>query len=443
VFAPDQSGPLTRVSASGGPATPATRLDETIGESSHRWPFFLPDGKRFLYFARVVQRDEHNGIRVGSLEGNEDRLLVNTESNGVYAAGHLLFGRETSLMAQAMDPASLALQGEPFSLADGIQVDFSFSQMTFSASESGVMVYQTGESTAGSRLSWFDRSGKPGGVLGDQATYFALALSPDSRQVAVTRVEPSAGASDVWVYDVARGLRTRFTFNPGLDNSPTWTPDGKEIFFAALRKGKGQFNLYRKPFAGSGDEELFLASERDKFPTQVSPDGKLLLYYTRGDPATRTDIWTVPLSGKAEPTAVLHSPFGEQFPSLSPDGRFMAYESDESGRFEIYVSPFPVPSRKWQISTAGGEKPLWRADGREIVYVAPDNHVMAAEVTPSGTDFQIGSTTRLFPIQPQRPGNIFCMYPDARRFLINMSVVELNSQPLTLVVPWTAALHGR
>jgi Tol biopolymer transport system component len=440
VFSPDQSGPLFRVSAAGGPTAQATRLDETRGESTHRWPHFLPDGKRFLYFARIVQRDEHNGIRVGSLDGKENRLLASTESNAVYASGHLLYGRETTLMAQPFDLRSLEFVGDPFPVADGIQVDFSFSQMTFSASENGVMVYQTGESSAGSRLSWFDRLGKPGGVLGDLGSYFGLGLSPDGRHVAVTLIDPRVGASDIWIYDVARGLRTRFTFDPGLDNNPIWTPDGREIIFCSLRKGKGRFNLYRKSFAGSGEDELFLDSERDKFPAQCTPDGKSLLFHTRGDPATRTDIWTVPLSGDGEPTAILRTEFGEQSPSLSPDGRFMAYESDESGRLEIYVSPFPVPSRKWQVSTAGGEKPHWRGDGREIVYLAPDNRLVAAEVTPSGTDFQVGATTPLFTIQPQRPGNVFQMSPDARRFLVNTSIVEQNTQPLTLVIPWTAAI---
>jgi eukaryotic-like serine/threonine-protein kinase len=440
LFTPDQSGPVYRVPAAGGPTTQATTLDAASGESTHRWPFFLPDGKHFLFFARIVQRDEKNGIRVGSLDGKESPLLVHTDANAVYAAGHLLFGRDTTLMAQALDLDSLSLQGDPFPIADGVQVDFSFSQMTFSASANDVLVYQTGESTAGSRLTWFDRAGKPTGTLGDLASYFGLGMSPDGRTVSVTLVDPRVGASDIWMYDVSRGLRTRFTFDPGLDNNPIWTPDGKEIIFCSLRRGKGRFNIFRKSFAGGGEETLFLDSERDKFPSQITPDGKSLLFHTRGDPATRTDIWLVPLTGKPEPTVVLRTEFGEQFPSLSPDGRFMAYESDESGRMEIYVSTFPVPTRKWQVSQAGGEKPRWRGDGREIVYLAPNNQLTATEVTPAGTDFQVGVTTALFPIQPQRPGNLFTMSSDARRFLVNMSVVEQSSDPISLVVPWTAAI---
>ncbi len=443
VFAQDQAGPLFRVSAAGGPATPVTQLDEARGESTHRWPQFLPDGERFLYFTRVVQGDERNGIRVGSVDGKEKRFLLNTESNARYAAGHLLYGREATLMAQPFDPGDLEFRGDPFLVADEVQVDFSYSQMTFSASENGVLIYQTGGAGAGSRLSWFDRSGKPAGVLGDQASYFDVALSPDGRRVAVFLIDPRAGAADIWIFDVARGLRTRFTFDPGPDNRPVWTADGKQVIFSSIRKGKGRLNLYRKSIAGSGEDELLLESDRDKFATQCSPDGRSLLFYTRGDPTTKTDIWVMPLSGGGEPTAILRSQFAEQFPALSPDGRFMAYESDESGRLEIYVSPFPVPSRKWQVSTAGGEKPHWRNDGKEIVYLAPDNKLMAVEVSTSGTDFQVGASATLFAIQPQRPGNVFDMSPDARRFLVNTSVVEQNSQPLTLVVPWTAAIEQK
>jgi Tol biopolymer transport system component len=247
----------------------------------------------------------------------------------------------------------------------------------------------------------------------------------------------------VWIYDVTRGIPSRFTFDPGLDNNPAWTPDGKVLYFCSLRKGKGRFNIFRKSIAGSGADELFFDSDQDKFPNQVTPDGTSLVFHTRGDPRTRTDLWLLPLSGKGEPTSILRTEFGEQNAAVSPDGRYIAYESDESGRIEIYVSPFPVASRKWQVSPSGGERPAWRRDGREIVYLAPDNRLTATEVALSPTDFQAGATTPLFPIQPQRPGNLFNMTPDGRRFIVNMSVVEQNSLPLTLLLPWTAAAGRR
>ncbi len=443
VFAPDQTGPLLRVSAAGGPSVPATQLDEALGETTHRWPQFLPDGQRFLYFSRVVQRDEHNGIRIGSLDGKEKRFLLNTESNALYSGGHLLYGREATLMAQPFDLGSLEFKGDPFPVADEIQVDFSFSQMTFSASQDGVLIYQTGQSGVGSELTWFDRFGKPAGVLGDRAPYFVVELSPDGGRAAVSLIDPRVGAPDLWIFDVARGLRSRFTFDPSPDGWPIWTADGKQVIFSSIRKGKNRWNLYRKSVAGTGEDEILLESERDKFPTQCSPDGRSLLFVSRGDPVTKSDLWVMPLSGGGEPTPVLRSQFSEQAGILSPDGRFMAYESDESSKVEVYVTPFPTPSRKWQISTAGGEKPHWRHDGKEIVYLAPDNKLMAVDVNPTGTDFQVGVSKTLFEIQPQRPGNVFAMSSDARRFLVNTSIVDQNSQPLTLVVPWTAAIDRK
>jgi Tol biopolymer transport system component len=315
--------------------------------------------------------------------------------------------------------------------------------MTFSASESGVMVYQTGEAAGGSRLSWFDRSGKPLGVLGDQGSYFGFALAPDSRHVAVSMIDPKMGANDIWTFDLARGIRSRLTFDPGADTWPIWSRDGKEVIFSSIRKGKSRLNLYRKSMAGVGAEELLLESDLDKIPAQVSPDGRTLVFHTRGHPETRTDIWMIPYPGGGEATSILHSQFAEQSPALSPDGRWIAYDSDESGRLEIYVSPFPVPSRKWQISAAGGEKPRWRADGKEIVYLSSEHHLVAVAVSPSATDFQVGAAATLFQIAPQRPSNIFQMSPDARRFLVNMTVLSQQSQPLVLVDPWTSVLDKR
>jgi eukaryotic-like serine/threonine-protein kinase len=242
---------------------------------------------------------------------------------------------------------------------------------------------------------------------------------------------------------VARGLETRFTFDPGNDGNPTWTPDGSAVIFSSLRKGKKRLNIYRKSVAGSGQDELLLETERDKLPTQVTPDGKSLIYHTRGDPVTRTDIWMMPLQGGGEPEALLKSEFNETYGTVSPDGRFMAYESDESGRTEIYACTFPTPTRKWQISTAGGEKPHWRGDGREIVYLAADAHLTAVAVTPTAADLQVGGSTSLFIVRPQRPGNVYEMTSDGQRFLVNSTVVDANAQPLTLVVPWTAEIATR
>jgi Tol biopolymer transport system component len=442
VFAPDQTGPLFSTSANGGPVTQVTRLDEQLGESTHRWPQFLPDSKHFLYLARIVQREEHNGVRVGSLDGKEGHTVVNTEMNAGYAAGRLFYARESTLMVQPFDLRTLALTGEAVPAVSDVQVDFSFSQMTFSVSDD-VLVYQAGGGEVGSRLQWFDRTGKPMATAGDRITFFSLGLSPDGRRAAVSLIDPRAGAPDIWILELDRGLRTRFTFDPGTDSFPVWTRDGNSVVFSSIHKGKKRLDLYRKSLTGPGEEALLFESNLDKYANDVTPDGRTLVFHTRGDPVTKNDIWALPLQGGAAPAPILHSEFVEDSASLSPDGRFIAYQCDESGKLEVYVTTFPTPSRKWQVSTAGGEQAHWRRDGREIVYLAPDNHMMSVSVTLAGNDLQVGTATPLFSVQPQRPGNVYAVTGDAARFLVNTVVVDPNSQPLALVVPWTAALPKR
>jgi Tol biopolymer transport system component len=362
--------------------------------------------------------------------------------NARYAAGYLFYARESTLMAQPFDAGSLSLTGEAFPVVSDAQVDFSFSQMTFSVSDD-VLVYQAGGGEAGSRLQWFDRNGKPLGILGDRITFFSLGLSPDGRRAAVSLIDPRAGAPDIWILEIDRGVRTRFTFDPGTDSFPIWTPDGNTVIFSSIHKGKKRLDLYRKSMTGSGEESLLFESNLDKYANQVTPDGRTLVFHTRGDPVTKNDVWTVPLQGGGAPTPILHSEFIEDSASLSPDARFIAYQSDESGRLEVYVTTFPAPSRKWQISTAGGEQVHWRRDGREIVYLAPDNRLMSVAVTITGNELQVGTAAPLFQVQPQRPGNVYAMTADASRFLVNTVVVDPNSQPLALVIPWTAVIPKR
>jgi hypothetical protein len=280
VFAPDQTGPLFSTSANGGPVTQVTRLDEQLGESTHRWPQFLPDSKHFLYLARIVQREEHNGVRVGSLDGKEGHTVVNTEMNAGYAAGRLFYARESTLMVQPFDLRTLALTGEAVPAVSDVQVDFSFSQMTFSVSDD-VLVYQAGGGEVGSRLQWFDRTGKPMATAGDRITFFSLGLSPDGRRAAVSLIDPRAGAPDIWILELDRGLRTRFTFDPGTDSFPVWTRDGNSVVFSSIHKGKKRLDLYRKSLTGPGEEALLFESNLDKYANDVTPDGRTLVFHTR------------------------------------------------------------------------------------------------------------------------------------------------------------------
>ncbi|HEV8700940.1 MAG TPA: protein kinase [Candidatus Polarisedimenticolia bacterium] len=444
VFAPTPNGPLYKVRDTGGQSTPVTHVDTARGETSHRWPQFLPDGRHFLFFARLGAlgtSNENNGIHVGSLDGHPPKFLFGTQTNAAYASGYMLFLRGNTLMAQPFHLERLDLVGEAVPLAEQIQEEPSSAIGVFSASQTGVLAYQTGGEMVGSNLFWRDRAGKQTGALGDPAGYMDLSISRDRRKVAVSMVDPSAGPPDIWIYEVSRGLRSRFTFDPAVDRWPIWSPDSTRVAFSSNRRG--QFNLYIKSYAGSGIEESLLEDDRDKILTDWSSDGRYVLYETRGDPKTQSDVWALPLSGDRKPIPVLQTPFRELEAVFSPDGRWIAYTSDESGRGEVYVTSFPGPGRKWQVSTSGGVLPRWSGTGREVFFDGPGERIMAAAVSVRGDTFEVGGTQQLFEIRSQRPGNVFDVTPDGQRFLVNTATQAQNSVPMTLVVNWPAELKKK
>jgi eukaryotic-like serine/threonine-protein kinase len=446
VFCPNAYGPLHRVSVTGGAPTPLTELDKSKGESTHRWPFFLPDGTHFLFTTRIGGGGlggENTGsgnvsVSLGSLDGAPPRVLLPARSNAAYASGYLLFLRETTLMAQRFDERSLALSGEAFPLAEGVQYDQAFSRGTFSVSDNGVLVYQGGQSELGSMLLWYDRSGKQIGSVGQKDLYLEISLSPDRKQLAAYMRDARLSPADIWIYDVSRGLRTRFTFDPFSDETPVWSPDGNKIAFASSRKRN--FNLYMKTVTGAGAEELLLETEEQKFPSSWSPDGRYLAYYVTANPTTGKDVWILPLFGDRKPFPFAQTSFNEGDAEFSPDGHWIAYSSDESGREEVYVTSFPNPGRKWQVSSAGGMNPRWRRDGNEIYYLNQENAMAATEVSSKGDNFEVGAYQRLFQTRAVRPGKSYDISPDGQRFLINSAVDTSSSSPLVLVVNWTDGL---
>jgi eukaryotic-like serine/threonine-protein kinase len=438
VFAPDSAGPLQQISASGGVTSAVTKLDDARGELTHRWPYFLPDGQHFLYLRRSITGSEsETAIYVASLGSKESKLLLRTNSNVAYAQGYLLFLREGTLMAQPFDAQRLETSGDAFPIVVGVQSEPSMARGVFAVSENGVLAYQTGSVRNGSQLASFDRNGKQLSVIGDVAIYGYPQLSPDGRRVAVTIVDPTNGNEDVWLYDVARGLRIRFTVDPADERNLTWSPDGSRIVFASNRKG--HFDLYQKASSGVGSDELLLESELDKYPMSWSPDGRFLLYLGV-DPKTKLDLWVLPLGGDRKPFPFLQTEFNEANGQFSPDGRWIAYASDESGGNEIYVAPFPGPGAKQQISTSGGRQPRWRGDGKEIFYLAPDNKLMAAEVNGQGASLVVGAVRPLFEVHPYDYGYVYDVTADGRRFLVNTAVEQKASAPITLVLNWTADL---
>jgi eukaryotic-like serine/threonine-protein kinase len=438
VFAPSRYS-LAAVSQSGG----APRiLSPTDAKTARRFPRFLPDARHFLYLTGAAGGEYL--IAIGSLDssdssGKDDRTLPGAvDSFAEYAQGQLLFVRGNTLLARPFDSKKLAFTGDAVPVAEQVEVDGPVTALArFSVSGNGVLVYRIALGNA--RLTWLDCTGKRLGTLGDAGIFLgAPRFSPDRKTVAVAEREVSGGNMDIWLYDVSRGLRTRFTFDPADDLAPVWSPDGRTIVFRSSRSGPG--NLFRKQADGSGSQELLYADDAVKSPSSFSPDGKYLAF-TGQDPETGNDIWILPdplaKPGTSKPYPLVRTEFNERNAAFSPNGLWMAYDSDESGRDEVYVAPFPGPGGKRQVSTAGGRAPLWRPDGKELFYYAADNRLMAAEVDAKGGAFEVKKVDALFgPLI----GNGLDVSADGQRFLAGVAPEGETGEPLTVVLNWTAGL---
>jgi Tol biopolymer transport system component len=379
VFAPKTADVLYRVSAGGGTPAPLTTLDSSRKEMSHTHPRFLPDGRHFLYLAISPQRDS-SGIYVSALDSKETKFLVNADAGGAYAPpGYLLFLRGRTLMAQAFDADSLKINGDPFPVAEPVdRLGLGTRYAMFSVSETGVLVYWSG-SSANSQLIWFDRQGKQLSTVGPVGTYATPWLSSDEKRMTFGGPEPQGGGSDIWQMELARGTPTRFTFDPAIEVSPVWSPDGGRIVYSSDRDGP--MNLYQRAANGAVDAEPLLKMEgNNKFSTDWSADGKLILFQLQ-DQRTNFDLWVLPLSGEQKSFPYVRGDFSEVQGRFSPDGKWVAYASNESGMWEVYVQSFPAPSGKWQVSSNGGAQPQWRHDGRELFYISSDRRLMAVGLT--------------------------------------------------------------
>src|SRR5579864_1531554 len=442
LFTPSRTSPLLRIPAAGGSPAPATALNSERKERSHRWPWFLPDGKHFLYSAVDTDGEfvtSESTIYVGTLDSRESRIVAQASSNAIYASGYLLFLRENTLMAQPFDAQRLATTGEAVPVAPQVLDSPPSANGLFAAADNGTLVFQSGLQSL-QTLAWLDRTGKRVADVGEPGQLLWTFLSPDGKRATVSAYDRAAHNNDLWIYDLARNLRTRFTFGSGNENAGVWSPDGSSIVFNS--SSKGHLDLYRKLASGAGEEVLY-ADELSKSPTSWSPDGKFILYNSRLGPRAGAGLWVLPLEGERKPFPFLKTAFNEGDGHFSPDGHWVAYESNESGRYEIYIAPFPGSGGRSQVSSAGGIQARWRSDGKELFYIAPDGWLMAAGIGVKGREMLIGPPRRLFGplLAVLAVGYQYDVSPDGQRFLaILPNEQAAPPEPLTVVLNWTAGL---
>ena len=441
VFAPNSNGALYRVSAAGGVPVPATTLDTSRNERSHRWPQFLPDGNHFLFLARSATA-EQTGIYVGQLDSPRVVWIGPSESNAQFALPNvLLFWRAGTLMAQHFDASALRLTEAPVAIAQQVAFFGVSSRAYFSVSQTGMLAYRHAGNSL-TQLTWVGRDGAVAGTFGSPAQYSSITLSPDQTKAALT-LNDGAGGSNIWIAELARGVTSRLTFGRGRELFPLWSPDGARVVFALQRPDfTGQ--LYKKESNGAGSAEpLLIGDDAAKFPSDWSRDGKIL--YHSFVPNTLSDIWTAPSNG-GTPTPLVQTPFTESSGRLSPDGRWLAYSSDESDQFQVYVQSYPPGRGKWRISTSGGRLPEWSRDGRELYFVDAEGRLVAAPVSGESS-LDAGVPTVLFDLQAPHDE-----YPDpmpyaaiagGRRFLVNRLIDREALTSLVVVLNWQAAPGAR
>ncbi len=433
IFSSSFQGPIYKIPAAGGIPAQITKVDASQHDS-HRWPVFLPDGKHFLYLA-VSHRnpsDPADAVYLGSLDGKETRLVMHSIANAVLGAGHILFLHGNQLMAQEFDVKMGKILGSPSRIADDVQNDPTTWHGSFDVSKNGILVHGRGGG-AESELRWFDRSGRQISKVGSpELRLFNLRLSPKGDRLA------TEASSDIWIYDLARNVRTRLTFN-GQNQFPAWSPDGEWVAFGGAPSANF-VPIERKRSNGSGEVETLLKSNGNPIPNDWSPDGRFLLY-TEGLVGSGQTVWALPLSGDRRPTAVTTRQEGidQSDAAFSPDGRWVAYSSTESGQSEVYIMPFNRNGGRWQVSTSGGNKSRWSRDSKELFYIALDRTLMSVPVMLSKDSPKLGAPQPLFRTSIVGFFSLFDVSSDGKRFVI-ASTVQSQNAPLALVVNWTELL---
>ena len=442
------SAGLSKVSSQGGHTEAVTTLNSAKGEVSHRWPVFMPDGRHYVY---IVQPD--NIMRFGTLVSTETRDLGTTDGHAVYSiSGHLLYGVQAVLQARPFDPVRGQFTGDARPIAENVRMLAQNARSTYTASDTGMILYRAGLAQTQSHLQWYDRAGKPLSEAVPTGDYRSISLSPDGTRVAFHRHDPNDGGG-VWIKDLTRGTVTRVTFG-AHSFGEVWHPDGRRIAFTrgsppgATAATDAVTEIAMTAANGTGDVERLVASKAPNMWPDWSPDGRVLIYQVGTSYNSPSDIWVMPMDTR-KPVPFIHGPANEGQPAFSPDGRWVAYMSDETGRAEIYVQPYPANGDKWPISTSGGLQPQWRADGKELFFLSATRQMQAVDIGVRGDRFEPGVPRTLFLTRVALvaglvgPYRAYGVAADGHSFLINELPADAGQRrdPLVVIVNWTSLLR--
>jgi serine/threonine protein kinase len=435
VFAPTPISPLFQVPAAGGTPVQVTSLDSSKSESTDRYPWFLPDGKHFLYFVRVNNTNHEDEVRVGSIDESISKVVLNSHSNAIYANGYLLFVREQTLLAQKFDTGNLELSGNAVPVVEQVRFDGNYNHSSFSASQNGILIYEGTLAPALNQMAIINRSGSEITVVEGTQSVQEGAFSPDNSMIAYSSIDQRQHNEDIWVYDIVRKLSIRLSFNPKDETDPIWSPDGKKIIYTSVLGNGG--GVFIKNADGTGDEKKLLSYGSNIFATSWTRDGKWIC--VTDDP--HRDILVYSADGQQPPIKFLMTDFVEEEGRFSPDGHWLLYMSNESGQQEVYVRPFPGPGGKWQISPNGiFYRAFWKGDGKEIYYISRDGKMTAVKVNAVGNSFSVGEVETLFDAFSKGVSIMIDASNDGQKFLVVYNPIQSNSEILTMVLHWNDEL---
>lgn len=435
IFAPLSNGPIYQVPSAGGTAKQLTSLDTTELESNHRWPFFLPDGDHFFYSAQTAKPtldQEVENIHIGSISGGNGPIVFHASSNVIYNNGWLLYYKQNSILAQQFDEGSLSLKGDPVPILENVLYAQPRSKGAFSLSRNDRLVF-LGSSTSDNELVVYSDLGVLEHSMKIRSTPTVATFSSDAKFIATDLYDESSKNVDLWIHDIERNSDTRLTFDKGIEVVPLWSPDGSTVYFSSNKTGK--FSVYEKNSNGTGDERLIYQGSSPTYVTDIADDNKSLLLSINTPGVQKWDIGMFDLTEKKF-TPLLTSEFSEWRGAFSPDGKWFVYQSNETGKYEIYIRPTDGSPSKWQVSTNGGEQPEWLSNGKEIIYNVNDQQFISVPVTLAEDQITVGTARVLFRLEGGFQANTHSISKDGKKILLFRTMNTRTLSSASIIFNW-------